>query len=542
MHRMKKLIAVALSVVTIGSASVIGSNLSAGASGTGAGLAEWALNAYYSGWSYVYGGSTPGAVDCSGLIWSYCGGNRVDMLGSSSEYGSVSAGIPRVHGLGLYQPGHVGVYVGDGMEVDARNEYYGVCYQSVASNWTGWSYWFKLAAVSYPTYGWEEFNGEYYYYEDGEYIVNTSRTIDGETYYFDASGVSSSTPSSDSSSSSSSSSESSGSSSSSSSSDSSYYDNTEEETKPAKKTVWSYGDSGDEVEKIQNRLAELGYYNGEIDGYFGYDTEAAYMAFQTAAGLVVDGLAGSDRDTLYSDDAPYAKVEEQASEDNSTDEAKAEQPEEETEAEAEKPALAQAGDFSDDVYDLQTRLIDLGYFGIEPTGFFGEYTSQAIAAFQAANGLEVTGELDEATYNALLSEDAVKGDTPLAYIDSYTKTNSGETATGPSQILGGSIAPSSLILSNEINSDYADKASDVVKKTNKVTADALAKSGSAIPMFSIAEVKRTASVWIWFVLTAAVLGAVSFILLKKNKKQSRYERYAAKRKRNSTRAQLNARW
>ena len=42
-----------------------------GAKGTGAGLAEWALNAYNSGWSYVYGGSTPGAVDCSGLIYSY---------------------------------------------------------------------------------------------------------------------------------------------------------------------------------------------------------------------------------------------------------------------------------------------------------------------------------------------------------------------------------------------------------------------------------------------------------------------------------------
>ena len=50
------------------------STVSSSASGTGAGLAEWALNAYNSKWSYVYGGATPGAVDCSGLIYSYAGG------------------------------------------------------------------------------------------------------------------------------------------------------------------------------------------------------------------------------------------------------------------------------------------------------------------------------------------------------------------------------------------------------------------------------------------------------------------------------------
>lgn len=70
----KKITAIILSVLTLSSVCVFGSSFSAGAKGTGAGLAEWALNAYNSGWSYVYGGSTPGAVDCSGLIYSYAGG------------------------------------------------------------------------------------------------------------------------------------------------------------------------------------------------------------------------------------------------------------------------------------------------------------------------------------------------------------------------------------------------------------------------------------------------------------------------------------
>ncbi len=538
MNRLKKLVAIGLSIATVSGVSVAAVSLPAQASGTGAGLAEWALNAYYSNWSYVWGGSSEGAVDCSGLIWSYCGGERMDMLGASTESGSVSAGIPRVHGLGLYQPGHVGVYVGDGMEVDARSEYYGVCYQSVESNWTGWSYWFKLAAVSYPDYGWEEFNGNYYFYEDGQYIVNTSRTIDGETYYFDASGVSSTTPSSTSvSSSSSSSSSSSGSS------------------KPAKKTVWSNGDSGDEVEKIQERLAELGYYNGEISGYFGDATESAFIAFQKAAGLTPDGVAGSDRDVLYSDDAPEytaPKQEEKTEEEtmpaeenkaDSEDNAEAKTDDEKKADENTDMTAISEGDFSDEVAAVQSRLSELGYFGLEATGFFGEYTTQAIAQFQKANGIEATGVLDEATYNQLMSEKAVKSAAePIEYTENM---NTGiAESTGPVQIVGNnSAAPSNLIVSSKENAGYTDDASKTVKKTNEITKKALANSSDMMSAVSLSKVKRSANVWIWFVLTAIILATLSIILLKRTtKKASRYDKYLAKKKKNETKAQLNKRW
>ena len=164
MNRMKKVLAVTLSAATIGSVAVAGTGMSAGASGTGAGLAEYALNAYYEGWSYVWGGAEPGAVDCSGLIWSYCGGDRISMLSDAQangrDWGYVSDGIPRVHGLGLSRPNHVGVYIEDGMEVDARGSDYGVCYQQIGENgYNNWDCWFKLTAVDYPTEGWENFNG-----------------------------------------------------------------------------------------------------------------------------------------------------------------------------------------------------------------------------------------------------------------------------------------------------------------------------------------------------------------------------------------------
>ncbi len=63
-----------------------------------------------------------------------------------------------------------------------------------------------------------------------------------------------------------------------------------------------YSDKGDfppyvdwykpDVELIQSRLTELGYYTGTIDGNFGPGTGKAVKAFQKAKGLTVDGIAG----------------------------------------------------------------------------------------------------------------------------------------------------------------------------------------------------------------------------------------------------------
>lgn len=190
-RKVKKCLCSLLTLAVLAAAVVLPTAVPAqAASGaTGVGFAEHCMTAYYENWSYVYGGSSYGAVDCSGLFVTYkgVGGNRTDLLGSSSEYGLVSNGIPRIHGLGLKQPGHVGVYVGGGMAVDARDESSGICYQSVSSK--KWVYWFKVAGVSYPTTGWQTFEGNQYYYQNGEYVVNCTMNIDGEVYTFGSNGV-----------------------------------------------------------------------------------------------------------------------------------------------------------------------------------------------------------------------------------------------------------------------------------------------------------------------------------------------------------------
>ncbi len=191
---MKKVIAAALTVSVAATMLTTGAMTAQAETSTGVGLAAHALTAYREGWQYVWGGTSYGTVDCSGLIYTYnyVGGNRVDMLGSSSTWGYVSDGVPRIHGLGLHTPGHVGVYIGSGMAVDARDEYWGVVYHNVYN--ASWVEWFKVAGVSYPENGWVLLDGDSFYYEDGQYIVSTSRTIDGVTYSFDSAGVSNIAP------------------------------------------------------------------------------------------------------------------------------------------------------------------------------------------------------------------------------------------------------------------------------------------------------------------------------------------------------------
>lgn len=54
-----------------------------------------------------------------------------------------------------------------------------------------------------------------------------------------------------------------------------------------------YGSSSEEVILIQQRLSELSYYNGSIDGKFGLETKNALIEFQKDNNLSADGIAGN---------------------------------------------------------------------------------------------------------------------------------------------------------------------------------------------------------------------------------------------------------
>jgi lipoprotein-anchoring transpeptidase ErfK/SrfK len=50
---------------------------------------------------------------------------------------------------------------------------------------------------------------------------------------------------------------------------------------------------GSDVKRLQQRLAQLAYYPGPVDGQFGTDTEEAVWAFQEVQGITVTGTVAS---------------------------------------------------------------------------------------------------------------------------------------------------------------------------------------------------------------------------------------------------------
>ncbi len=73
---------------------------------------------------------------------------------------------------------------------------------------------------------------------------------------------------------------------------------------------------------------------------------------------------------------------------------------------AEENRIWRPGDEGEQVKELQSRLVELGYLEGEPTGIYDEKTEEAVRLFQQWNGLMETGMADEITWKALFSEDA----------------------------------------------------------------------------------------------------------------------------------------
>ena len=65
------------------------------------------------------------------------------------------------------------------------------------------------------------------------------------------------------------------------------------------------GSKGDDVKKLQQRLKDLNYLSGSVDGDYGNGTASAVSAFQKEAGLSETGIADeATQKALYADDAP----------------------------------------------------------------------------------------------------------------------------------------------------------------------------------------------------------------------------------------------
>jgi len=67
---------------------------------------------------------------------------------------------------------------------------------------------------------------------------------------------------------------------------------TEENPTPELMENLYVGSTGSDVEKLQQKLQELGFYGGPIDGLFGLGVEQAVKEYEDSQGFATDGVAG----------------------------------------------------------------------------------------------------------------------------------------------------------------------------------------------------------------------------------------------------------
>ena len=158
-------------------------------------LVQYAINAWQSGWGYVWG--TYGNVLTDGLLQSkinqypdvltknaafirerWLGGRTTDCVGLIKGYGWLNADtltidyatsgmpdiganqmyysatesgtidtIPEIPGLAVWHEGHIGVYIGNGEVIEAMGTKYGVVKTQLDGR--GWTHWLKIPYIHY---------------------------------------------------------------------------------------------------------------------------------------------------------------------------------------------------------------------------------------------------------------------------------------------------------------------------------------------------------------------------------------------------------
>lgn len=163
----------------------------------------------------------------------------------------------------------------------------------------------------------------------------------------------------------------------------------------------SYGATGEDVKALQEKMVELGYYSGNITGSFLEGTTEAVKVFQGENSMEITGIADvATQEKLFSlsirptptptpvptpspiptpspTPGPYQAF----------------------------PGTLKKGSTGSNVTKVQQRLMDLGFFTFyKTTNNFQDKTVQAVKDFQKHNGLEVTGIVNEDTWNALFND------------------------------------------------------------------------------------------------------------------------------------------
>ena len=149
------------------------------------------------------------------------------------------------------------------------------------------------------------------------------------------------------------------------------------------------GSANDEVTRLQERLKELAFYTGEVDGKYGQGTAEAVRWFQTQHNLTADGLAGSETLAVAFSPAAQPFVPTPTPNPSQT-----------------PPTVLKSGDEGETVRALQERLGNLGFYTDDIDGNYGNNTERAVRRFQGQHGLTVDGVAGAITLARIYSDQA----------------------------------------------------------------------------------------------------------------------------------------
>lgn len=142
------------------------------------------------------------------------------------------------------------------------------------------------------------------------------------------------------------------------------------------------GDNNEEVQEVQTCLYAQGLFDGEINGYCGQSTVNAIKTFQSAIGLIADGICGYETFEILRA-AAYDEIDIT------------------TLMTGGIKNFLKPGDNGSRVEELQNLLADKGYFYEEVDGVYNSATSAAVKNFQADSGLTVDGLCGNSTLRLL---------------------------------------------------------------------------------------------------------------------------------------------
>ncbi|MFC0558781.1 peptidoglycan recognition protein family protein [Halalkalibacter alkalisediminis] len=157
------------------------------------------------------------------------------------------------------------------------------------------------------------------------------------------------------------------------------------------RNILNRGDQGDDIRALQERLDELGFLPGPIDGIYGPQTADAVMRFQRAASITVDGIVGPQTRAALRDFEPTGEQPEHGSPTDEPDHR-----EEMYRSETRRmlrlisPMMRGA-----DVQEVQQKV------GAATDGIFGPETQERVREFQRREGISVDGIVGPQTWRAL---------------------------------------------------------------------------------------------------------------------------------------------